>query len=85
MAISVTHSKTLIAPDSGAEDKVYGVDYVAADSHTVTGAAASGANSDITSLAGLTTPLSRGQGGNGNTLGNAGSIIYLAVNFGGYL
>lgn len=37
MAVSVTHSKTLENPDSGVEDKVYGSDYVAADSHTVTG------------------------------------------------
>ena len=35
MAVTVTHSKTLIAPDSGVEDKVYGSDYVAADSHAV--------------------------------------------------
>jgi hypothetical protein len=37
MAVSVTHSKTLVAPDSGVEDKIYGSDYVAEDSHTVTG------------------------------------------------
>lgn len=30
---STTHTKVLVAPDSGVEDKVYGVDYVAADSH----------------------------------------------------
>lgn len=33
------------------------------------GAAANGANTDITSLAGLTTPLTIGQGGTGNTVG----------------
>ena len=37
MAVTVTHSKTLIAPDTGSEDKVYGEDYVAADSHTLNG------------------------------------------------
>ena len=37
MTLSVTHSKTLIAPDTGLEDKVYGVDYVSTGSHTVTG------------------------------------------------
>lgn len=35
------------------------------DEPTLTGLAHSGANSDITSLAGLTTPLTRGQGGTG--------------------
>ena len=29
----VTHTKTLLSPSTGAEDKVYGADYVAADSH----------------------------------------------------
>ena len=38
------------------------------------GAAASGANSDITSLSGLTTPLSKGQGGTGNTTGDAATL-----------
>lgn len=37
MTLKVTHTKTLIAPDSGSEDKVYGSDYVAANSHTITG------------------------------------------------
>lgn len=37
MPITVTHSKTLAAPDTGSEDKVYGADYVASDSHTVSG------------------------------------------------
>ncbi len=37
MAITVTHSKTLAAPDSGTEDKVYGSDYVSASSHTLNG------------------------------------------------
>jgi hypothetical protein len=33
----VTHSKGLSAPDSGAEDKVYGVDWVSTGSHTISG------------------------------------------------
>jgi hypothetical protein len=37
VSVTVRHSKTLIAPDSGTEDKVYGVDYVALDSHVITG------------------------------------------------
>jgi len=45
----------------------------------VTGYALSGANSDITSLSGLTTPLSVAQGGT-----SAGAIIYTALNFGGF-
>lgn len=38
-----------------------------------------GANSDITSLSGLTTPLSIDQGGNGNTAGRAASATKLDV------
>jgi hypothetical protein len=49
MAVTVTHSKTLIAPDSGVEDKVYGVDYVAPDSHSITGLG-SAAEADATSF-----------------------------------
>jgi hypothetical protein len=46
-----------------------------------TGVAASGANSDITSLTGLTTPLAHGQGGTGlSALGTANQV--LAVNSG---
>lgn len=37
MAVAVTHTKTLVSPDSGAEDKVYGSDYVSATSHSITG------------------------------------------------
>lgn len=37
MAVTITHNKTLLAPDSGVEDKVYGSDYVAADSHNMNG------------------------------------------------
>ena len=37
MAISITHSKVLAAPDSGAADKVYGVDWNSSASHTLTG------------------------------------------------
>lgn len=42
----------------------------AAGARTSLGAAASGANSDITSLSGLTTPLSIGQGGTGSSTQN---------------
>ncbi|UJH95883.1 tail fiber protein [Pantoea phage Nufs112] len=38
-----------------------------------------GANSDITSLSGLTTPLSTGQGGNGNNVGRSASSTKLDV------
>lgn len=41
--------------------------------------AAKGANSDITSLSGLTTPLSKAQGGTGNTTGAADSAAQLAT------
>ena len=41
--------------------------------------AAKGANSDITSLSGLTTPLSKAQGGTGNTAGAADSAAKLAT------
>lgn len=41
--------------------------------------AAKGANSDITSLSGLTTPLSKAQGGTGNTTGAADSAAKLAT------
>ena len=41
--------------------------------------AAKGANSDITSLSGLTTPLSKAQGGTGNTTGAADSAAKLAA------
>jgi hypothetical protein len=37
MAVTVTHSKTLISPDSGVEDKVYGSDYVDPASHSIAG------------------------------------------------
>ena len=43
---------------------------------TFTNKAASGANSDITSLSGLTTALSVGQGGTGLTAGTSGGIPY---------
>lgn len=41
--------------------------------------AAKGANSDITSLSGLTTPLSTAQGGTGNTTGTADSAAKLST------
>jgi hypothetical protein len=37
MAVVVTHSKTLVSPDSGSDDKVYGSDYVSPTSHTIAG------------------------------------------------
>ena len=37
MIVTVTHSKTLVHPDSGSEDKVYGSDYVDPASHTING------------------------------------------------
>lgn len=51
------------------------LDYQAA----VAAKAAKGANSDITSLSGLTTPLSKAQGGTGNTSGAADSAAKLAT------
>lgn len=35
--VSVTHTKTLVSPSTGVADKVYGVDYVSASSHTGSG------------------------------------------------
>jgi len=59
MAVTITHTTpadgTFSATGAAAWDAV----------HNVTGAACIGANSDITSLTGLTTPLSVGQGGSG--------------------
>ena len=49
----------------------------ASAARTNLGAAASGSNSDITSLSGLTTPLSVGQGGSGTaTAFTAGSVVF---------
>jgi hypothetical protein len=49
----------------------------AASARSTLSAAASGANSDITSLSGLTTPLSVGQGGTGTaTAFTAGSVVF---------
>ncbi|MCA9326757.1 S-layer family protein, partial [Candidatus Saccharibacteria bacterium] len=48
----------------------------AAGARTNLGAAASGANSDITSLSGLSTALSVGQGGTGNTTFTANGVVY---------
>jgi hypothetical protein len=49
----------------------------AADGRNALSAAKSGANSDITSLTGLTTPLSVGQGGTGTaTAFTAGSVVF---------
>ena len=46
-------------------------------SNTLTGVANSGANSNITSLSGLTTPLSEGQGGTGFTAFGTGVATFL--------
>lgn len=51
----------------------------AAAGRTTLGAAASGANSDVTSLTGLTTPLSAAQGGTGNATGLAATATALAT------
>ena len=48
----------------------------APNARTNLGAAASGANSDITSLSGLTTALSVGQGGTGVTSATANGLVY---------
>ena len=75
-APAVTHTKTLIAPDSGAEDKLYGSDYVSATSHAIadfsgvskllgSGSAAATAN-EISLGAGLTMT--------GTTLSASGSV-----------
>ena len=48
----------------------------ASGARTNLGAAASGANSDITSLSGLTTPLSETQGGTGYSSYTTGDILY---------
>ena len=50
----------------------------AAGARTNLGAAASGANSDITSLTGLTTPLSETQGGTGYGSYTTGDLLYAA-------
>ena len=51
----------------------------AATARTNLGAAASGANSDITSLSGLTTPLSTPQGGTGFSSYTTGDILYASA------
>ena len=48
----------------------------ASGARTSLGAAASGANSDITSLTGLTTPMSASQGGTGQSSYTRGDILY---------
>jgi hypothetical protein len=44
-----------------------------------TGCAALGANNDITSLSALSTPLSTGQGGTGQTTGVPGTLVFSTV------
>lgn len=57
MAVKVTHSKTLVTPDSGTEDKVYGVDWVDPNSHTIAGlgTAAESATTDFDAAGAATT------------------------------
>lgn len=59
MAVKITHSTSPDGSFSATGAAAWTAD------HVVVGAAESGANSDITSLSGLTTPLSVGQGGSG--------------------
>ena len=55
---------------------VVGETFTANDFRTALAAAKSGANSDITSLTGLTTPLSAAQGGTGSASGAASIISF---------
>jgi hypothetical protein len=50
-----------------------------ATARTTLGAAASGANSDITSLGALSTPISTTQGGSGQTTYNTGDMLYASA------
>lgn len=71
MSISVTHTTPADATFSPTGQAAWDA------AHAVSGAAASGANSDITSLSGLITALSLAQGGTGNTTTpGAGQIIF---------
>jgi hypothetical protein len=51
----------------------------AAGARASLGAAASGANTDITSLSGMTTPLAATQGGTGNSNYTAGDLLYASA------
>ena len=67
MTLSVTHSKTLVSPDSGGEDKVYGTDYVSATSHSLSGLTAGqilypSSATALTDSANLTWGTAAGQG-----------------------
>lgn len=82
MTLTVTHSKTLVNPDSGSDDKVYGSDYVSATSHQVTGGVASdvglgNVTNDAQTKASVVpnTVPSAGQ----ILVGNAGGTAYAAV------
>src|SRR5256885_17026928 len=71
MSISVTHTTPADATFSPTGQAAWDA------AHAVTGAAASGANNDITSLTGLLTALSLAQGGTGSTATpGTGQIIF---------
>jgi hypothetical protein len=57
MAVSVTHTKVLVAPDSGAEDKVYGTDWNAALTVTGLGTAAEANTGDFDAAGAATTAI----------------------------
>jgi hypothetical protein len=57
MAVSVTHTKVLVAPDSGAEDKVYGIDWNAALTVTGLGTAAEANTGDFDAAGAATTAI----------------------------
>lgn len=54
-APKVLHTKALVAPSSGPEDKVYGVDYVSATSHSITGLGFAGGRLTLTTGLPVTT------------------------------
>lgn len=66
LTIATTHTKTLIAPSSGSEDKVYGVDYVSSTSHT-------------SSVTAVTGELAVANGGTGLASGTSGGVLYFSA------
>ena len=67
--LAIANGGTAATTATGARTALGAAASGALASSGITGAAASGANSDITSLTGLTTPLSSSQGGTGTTTG----------------
>ena len=57
-SITTTHTKTLISPSTGVEDKVYGADYVSASSHTSSGAVVDATSGGIPYFSSTTTEAS---------------------------